>query len=151
MLETGVVTNMGKLLARFPINPRFSKMLVVAKFQSVLPLAISLVCILVDKSPFMMSGDRGGFDNNDGNASNDSEGDRDDEDDQDDYENDNPKNKKLRQENSEDKRMKDARLNLRKHQFGDAFARLISIHLSLHLSLSISFLCTNYCHRYRPN
>jgi len=47
------LTSLGQLLAKFPINPRYSKMLVVAKQLGVITHALSLVAILSEKSPFL--------------------------------------------------------------------------------------------------
>jgi ATP-dependent RNA helicase DHX37/DHR1 len=47
------LTSLGQLLAKFPINPRYSKMLVIAKQLGVIKHALSLVAILSEKSPFL--------------------------------------------------------------------------------------------------
>jgi ATP-dependent RNA helicase DHX37/DHR1 len=53
-LLRGNLTELGQLLSKFPINPRFSKMLVIAHKSGVLNHALSLVSVLVEKSPFIM-------------------------------------------------------------------------------------------------
>lgn len=47
------LTSLGQLMAKFPINPRYSKMLVIAKQLGVIQHALSLVAILSEKSPFL--------------------------------------------------------------------------------------------------
>ena len=47
----------GKLLSKFSINPRFAKMLVVSYRSGVLPLALTFVAILSEKSPYEVGED----------------------------------------------------------------------------------------------
>ena len=51
-----ILTDLGRLLARFSINPRYAKMLVVAHRAGALAHALSLVAILAERSPFMTGG-----------------------------------------------------------------------------------------------
>ena len=48
----GKLTELGRLVARFPITPRFAKMLVVAHRSHVLAHTLALVSILAERSPF---------------------------------------------------------------------------------------------------
>lgn len=49
----GDITPTGKLISRFPLNPRLSKMLVVAHKSNMLAHGLNLVVALAEKSPFL--------------------------------------------------------------------------------------------------
>ena len=48
----GKLTELGKLIAQFPLTPRFAKMLVVAHRSDVLAHALAFVSILAERSPY---------------------------------------------------------------------------------------------------
>lgn len=48
----GALTQIGRLLAKFPLNPRLSKILVIAFQSGLLSFGLSLVAVLSEKSPF---------------------------------------------------------------------------------------------------
>eukprot|EP01035_Chromulina_nebulosa_P019781 gene19781-25721_t len=50
--EYGFVSEIGKLIAKFPINPRLAKMLVLGHRANILVHVIGFVSMILDKSPF---------------------------------------------------------------------------------------------------
>jgi HrpA-like RNA helicase len=69
-----VITELGAFMAKFPVNPRFAKMVILAyqmgrdgdhpdpKNSRILQLTIGLVCCLSEKSPFLRQGTSGATD-----------------------------------------------------------------------------------------
>lgn len=48
------ITKMGSLIAKFPLHPRLSKILVIARQTGLLTPALYLVAVLSEKSPFQL-------------------------------------------------------------------------------------------------
>ena len=113
--DTMALTDLGRLLARFSINPRYAKMLVVAHRASALAHALSLVAILAERSPFISGGLAGSL----------SVGDN--EEDEDDDDDDRTTNASSSVVVGEDHLSSTPRVRLSYHPEGDALAMLRSM------------------------
>lgn len=118
--ELGAVSSLGKLLAQFPLSPRFSKILIMAKEDDVVSVAVNLVSILADKSPFdsFVVDQMDSLNSSSKDEQNEDEMQIEDDDDDDDV------NESANGKKSIDKKDKDIRKALRIHPRGDALARL---------------------------
>ena len=58
-ISGGRLTEMGKLLSKFPLTPRLSKILVVGQQSQLLCHALTLVAALTEKSPFLYENHKG--------------------------------------------------------------------------------------------